>query len=200
MEEQRAAGAHPAPPPPTAPRTRHEARPRLRRRGAADRFVGYETLRATTGLAAVEADDGRALVKLEESPFYAEGGGQVADSGVLRWNGGGGAGRRRLPGRRRPGARGRAERAAIEPGVAGRGRGRSRDAPRDDAQPHRDPPPARGAARAARHPRPPGRLRGPPRQAALRLHPRPGARPRGAARRSRTASTSGSRRAGRCAG
>jgi alanyl-tRNA synthetase len=51
------------------------------------RFVGYETLRATTGLAAVQGDDGRALVKLEESPFYAEGGGQVADSGVLRWEG-----------------------------------------------------------------------------------------------------------------
>jgi alanyl-tRNA synthetase len=52
------------------------------------RFVGYETLRATTGLAAVAAEDGRALIKLEESPFYAEGGGQVADSGVLRWEGG----------------------------------------------------------------------------------------------------------------
>jgi alanyl-tRNA synthetase len=51
------------------------------------RFVGYETLRATTGLAAVEPANGKALVKLEESPFYAEGGGQVADSGVLRWNG-----------------------------------------------------------------------------------------------------------------
>jgi alanyl-tRNA synthetase len=51
------------------------------------RFVGYETLRASTGLAAVQADGGRALVKLEESPFYAEGGGQVADSGVLRWAG-----------------------------------------------------------------------------------------------------------------
>src|SRR4051812_3405076 len=51
------------------------------------RFVGYETLRATTGLAAVEPVDGKALVKLEESPFYAEGGGQVADSGVLRWAG-----------------------------------------------------------------------------------------------------------------
>ncbi len=51
------------------------------------RFVGYEMLTATTGLAAVQPDDGRALVKLEQSPFYAEGGGQVADSGVLRWAG-----------------------------------------------------------------------------------------------------------------
>jgi alanyl-tRNA synthetase len=51
------------------------------------RFVGYETLRSTTGLAAVAPVDGKALVKLEESPFYAEGGGQVADSGVLRWDG-----------------------------------------------------------------------------------------------------------------
>lgn len=49
------------------------------------RFVGYETLRVSTGLAAVERVDGRALVKLEESPFYAEGGGQVSDSGVIRW-------------------------------------------------------------------------------------------------------------------
>jgi alanyl-tRNA synthetase len=47
------------------------------------RFVGYETLAASTGV--VDARDG--LVKLEESPFYAEGGGQVADSGTIRWDG-----------------------------------------------------------------------------------------------------------------
>jgi alanyl-tRNA synthetase len=56
-------------------------------------FVGYERLRASTGVAAVAAEmktatvTDRVLVKLEESPFYAEGGGQVADSGVLRWDG-----------------------------------------------------------------------------------------------------------------
>jgi alanyl-tRNA synthetase len=52
------------------------------------RFVGYEKLRSETSLLAAQGDDGRALVKLEESPFYAEGGGQVADSGELRWEGG----------------------------------------------------------------------------------------------------------------
>ncbi|HET9120844.1 MAG TPA: alanine--tRNA ligase [Solirubrobacterales bacterium] len=52
------------------------------------RFVGYEKLQAETSLLAAQGDDGNALVKLEESPFYAEGGGQVADSGEVRWNGG----------------------------------------------------------------------------------------------------------------
>ncbi len=52
------------------------------------RFVGYEKLEAETSVLAAQADNGRALVKLEESPFYAEGGGQVADSGLVRWDGG----------------------------------------------------------------------------------------------------------------
>jgi alanyl-tRNA synthetase len=53
-------------------------------------FVGYETLRAETSVAAAKELDtnGTRLVKLEESPFYAEGGGQVADSGLVRWQGG----------------------------------------------------------------------------------------------------------------
>lgn len=51
-------------------------------------FVGYERLATTTGLASVEGERAGALVKLEQSPFYAEGGGQVSDSGELTWEGG----------------------------------------------------------------------------------------------------------------
>jgi alanyl-tRNA synthetase len=87
MEEQRqrarmgAATAH-------GSEDRHERVIAFAGAAAPTRFVGYETLRATTGLAAVESEDGRALVKLEQSPFYAEGGGQVADSGTISWEGG----------------------------------------------------------------------------------------------------------------
>ncbi len=44
-------------------------------------FVGYETTERETTVAALGAADGRLLLKLEESPFYAAGGGQVADGG-----------------------------------------------------------------------------------------------------------------------
>jgi alanyl-tRNA synthetase len=58
----------------------------------ASTFVGYETLRAETAVAAARtldrSENGAVLVKLEESPFYPEGGGQVADSGIVRWEGG----------------------------------------------------------------------------------------------------------------
>jgi alanyl-tRNA synthetase len=47
------------------------------------RFVGYEATEWETVVGAVESANGRLLAKLEESPFYAEGGGQVSDSGVV---------------------------------------------------------------------------------------------------------------------
>jgi alanyl-tRNA synthetase len=47
-------------------------------------FVGYQTLASDTGVLATQpAGDDELLVKLEESPFYPEGGGQVSDSGVI---------------------------------------------------------------------------------------------------------------------
>jgi alanyl-tRNA synthetase len=51
--------------------------------GFATDFVGYQATAVETTVGAVAADNGRVLVKLVESPFYATGGGQVADSGLL---------------------------------------------------------------------------------------------------------------------
>ena len=52
---------------------------------ASSEFVGYERLRSETGIGAIEVDGNKALLKLEESPFYPEGGGQVSDSGSVSW-------------------------------------------------------------------------------------------------------------------
>ncbi len=46
-------------------------------------FVGYETTERETTVGAVANDNGRLLAKLVESPFYATGGGQIADTGVV---------------------------------------------------------------------------------------------------------------------
>jgi alanyl-tRNA synthetase len=46
-------------------------------------FTGYEELEQHTTVGAVRQQDGRTLVKLAESPFYAAGGGQISDSGVI---------------------------------------------------------------------------------------------------------------------
>ncbi len=70
---------------------RDSSRQELRERAAAfaagagfsTDFVGYETTERETTLGAVSSDDGSVLVKLVESPFYATGGGQIADSGYV---------------------------------------------------------------------------------------------------------------------
>ncbi len=51
--------------------------------GFATRFIGYEATEADTVLGAVQRVDGHFLAKLAESPFYAEGGGQVSDLGTV---------------------------------------------------------------------------------------------------------------------
>ncbi len=51
--------------------------------GFATDFVGYETTDRETTIGATAAENGKVLIKLVESPFYATGGGQVADSGYL---------------------------------------------------------------------------------------------------------------------
>jgi alanyl-tRNA synthetase len=58
---------------------RERARELARASGVQTDFTGYETLEQHTTVASV--DEG--LVKLAESPFYATGGGQVADAGTI---------------------------------------------------------------------------------------------------------------------
>jgi alanyl-tRNA synthetase len=90
MEQQRdraRTGAEPLVP------DRHQAVISFASAAPASTFIGYETLRVETAVIATEelpADGARAvaLAKLEESPFYAEGGGQVSDSGSIGWDGG----------------------------------------------------------------------------------------------------------------
>ncbi len=85
MEEQRTRGRSGASV--SAP-DRHEAVIQFTAQAPPTDFVGYSELSARTSVAAAaDLDDGGQLVKLEESPFYAEGGGQVADSGVVRLDG-----------------------------------------------------------------------------------------------------------------
>jgi alanyl-tRNA synthetase len=67
----------------TAGGVREHARDLSRAAGFETDFTGYETLEQHTTVGAVEADGDRMLVKLAESPFYATGGGQVADSGTI---------------------------------------------------------------------------------------------------------------------
>ena len=80
MEKQRIrarTGAEPA------VKDRHEAVMSFAQAAPPSTFVGYEVLGTETAVAAADSP----LIKLEESPFYPEGGGQVSDSGSVSWDG-----------------------------------------------------------------------------------------------------------------
>jgi len=62
---------------------RERARAFAERAGFDTTFTGYETVEQATAVGAVATQNGRVLAKLVESPFYATGGGQVHDSGVV---------------------------------------------------------------------------------------------------------------------
>ncbi len=183
MEEQRerarAGSGVPAP-------DRHETVVSFVGESPPTRFIGYSELGAQTAVAAARPlGDEAGLIKLEESPFYPEGGGQVADSGVLSWGGE----EAKVEDVYRVGddqalrvRAGSKEQGGLESGARVSADRRPRAAPRDDAKPHRDPPVARGASRASRRPCAPGRLGRAPRQAALRLHSRGAPERRGAGR------------------
>jgi alanyl-tRNA synthetase len=83
MDQQRARSAVARSGPGAVDELRTRAMALARGAGFETRFVGYESLEQHTTVGAVDQVDGRVLVKLAESPFYATGGGQIADSGVI---------------------------------------------------------------------------------------------------------------------
>jgi alanyl-tRNA synthetase len=60
----------------------------VRTAGFETNFVGYERTDAETVVRSVEPLNGRLLVKLEDSPFYPQGGGQISDSGYVETDSG----------------------------------------------------------------------------------------------------------------
>ena len=135
-------------------------------------FVGYEKTDVLTAILAYEdLGDGRFQAKLEQSPFYPAGGGQVSDAGYIE-DEETGARAELLEATRLPEddqvLTFEGEGFAAGDARAG-GRAVERALP-DDGQPHRDAPAAQGAAGGARRARAPGRLGGAAGQAALRLH------------------------------
>ena len=167
--------------------------------GPPTHFVGYEKIDVLTAISAYKQLDERTFqAKLFESPFYAEGGGQVTDQGYIEHEETGA--RAVLQRRDRLGddqvltfegegfAEGDRVRAVVD---------WARPLP-DDGEPHGDAPPAQGAPGRPRRPRSPGGLRGPAGQAPVRLHARPGALARRAQARWSASSTSRSSRTCPC--
>src|SRR5258708_9010650 len=57
------------------------------KRKAAQRWIGYEKMRAETSLVEFRQQGDRVELVLEENPFYAQSGGQVSDTGVVQGDG-----------------------------------------------------------------------------------------------------------------
>ena len=83
MEEQRERARMGAARATGAENEHDQVREFVRGAGFTTRFVGYETTNVASSVGAVQRRNGTLLAKFPESPFYAEGGGQVADSGVV---------------------------------------------------------------------------------------------------------------------
>jgi alanyl-tRNA synthetase len=83
MEEQRERARTGAARATGADEEHDEVREFVRDAGFVTRFVGYETTEADSSVGAVHSRNGTLLAKFPESPFYPEGGGQVADSGIV---------------------------------------------------------------------------------------------------------------------
>jgi alanyl-tRNA synthetase len=66
-----------------AEEVREHAQALIQQAGFTTDFVGYETTDRETTIGAAAMENGKVLIKLVESPFYATGGGQVADSGYV---------------------------------------------------------------------------------------------------------------------
>jgi alanyl-tRNA synthetase len=142
-------------------------------------FVGYDTLVCEAQVVGLvrggdlipEAHAGETVeIVLNRTPFYAESGGQVGDTGVIEWHGGRAEvldtqeSERLLP----PPRAGTGGRAAFGRNSAGAGRRRTQA--RHPAQPHRHAPAARRAAPSAGHACRAGGVAGRTRPPALRLH------------------------------
>ena len=117
-------------------------------------------------------DEGQVI--LDRTPFYAEAGGQVGDQGQLL-----GAGMRfEVQDTQKVGHAhahiGKQVQGEIKPGRSRDRPGGRRATPRDHAQSHGDPPPARGAAPGSGHPRDAEGLAGRARPAAIRFLALPG--------------------------
>ena len=133
-------------------------------------FVGYDALEADARVVALIAvgrrvdavEQGQDVdVVVDRTPFYAESGGQVGDTGEMRAPGGAVAvtdTQRPVPGlwvHRGRVTHGRCARRRCRASHGGR-----RAPERHQTQPHRDAPAAPGAPGGARRARPPGRLAG----------------------------------------